>query len=425
MSESRVINQQLRDFIVQILDKNQEKIVGTAFAVDYHQAKFVTCAHVVKGILGDDLTGEIYIRFPETKDKTKQILPAKVLAYFPNHDDDVALLQLVETAKMPIPPEKIAIIGKAEGSEGNPFQSYGYRPLGMFEGGYIEGKILGFVKPPINKVCQMDMIQLETNKIRGGMSGAPILDKERNLIVGVVAQRYKPNQEADFNPEEDTAFGVDSCVLSLEPLKLNLHPEYALTRKPSAQPTQTAPPPAPLRDDVSRAPNVLTGWVGRVDLLAELDRVYADTNNRVMGLVGFGGEGKTSLARKWIQTVLDDPARKPAGVFWWAFYDDRSVDAFLEALLTYMAGDAVAKQIRGASARAQIIGAMMQERRYVVVLDGFEVMQHQDGDEHGRITSDALRELLEFCASQKSQSCCVITTRASLIDMQPFTQGRR
>ena len=421
MSESLIVGQRLRDFIVQVLDKNQEKIIGTAFAVDYSQAKFVTCAHVVRGVLGDDLTGQIYIRFPQVQDKTKQILPANVLAYFPNYDDDVALLQLVETAKMPIPPEKVAIIGKAQGSEGNLFQSYGYRPLGMIEGAHAEGKIIDFVEPPINKVCQMDMIQLESNKIRGGMSGAPILDKERNLIVGVVAQRYKPNQEADFNPEDDTAFAVDSCVLSLDPLKLNLYPNYALPRKPSPQPTQTAPPPAPLRDDVSRAPSVLTGWVGRADLLAELDRTYDDKNNRVMGLVGFGGEGKTSLARKWIQTVLDDPTRKPAGVFWWAFYDDRSVDAFLEALLTYMAGETVTQTIRGASARAQVIGAMMQERRYVVVLDGFEVMQHQDGDEHGRITSEALREFLEFCASQKSQSCCVITTRANLMDMQPFT----
>jgi len=84
MSESLIVGQRLRDFIVQVLDKNQEKIIGTAFAVDYSQAKFVTCAHVVRGVLGDDLTGQIYIRFPQVQDKTKQILPANVLAYFPN-----------------------------------------------------------------------------------------------------------------------------------------------------------------------------------------------------------------------------------------------------------------------------------------------------------------------------------------------------
>lgn len=419
MNDNAIINQRLRDFTVQIVDNDTNyQVYGTAFAVDYLQAKFVTCAHVVKAVLGS-MAGTLYIRFPQARGDKKPILPVKVLAYFPDYDDDVALLQLLETEKMPLAPEQIAVVGKAENSDGNEFQSYGFRRLGNYLSGLAKGVIDGHIPAPDNENwCSEDVLQLDSANIHKGMSGAALFDKTKNLVVGIISQTYYPD---DTSKDRDTAFGVDARALSLAPLNLKLYDGESYPRKQGAQPTETAPPPAPLRDDVSRAPTVLTGWVGRADLLAELNRIYADTNNRVMGLVGFGGEGKTSLARKWVQTILDDPARKPAGVFWWAFYDDRSVDAFLEALLTYMAGETVTQNVRGASARAQIIGAMMQERRYMVVLDGFEVMQHQDGDEHGRITSEALREFLEFCASQKSQSCCVITTRANLMDMQPFT----
>jgi hypothetical protein len=49
------------------------------------------------------------------------------------------------------------------------------------------------------------------------------------------------------------------------------------------------------------APPPLDEWVGRSELLEGLKRDYADPQRRVTGLIGFGGEEKSSLARgRWI-----------------------------------------------------------------------------------------------------------------------------
>ena len=54
----------------------------------------------------------------------------------------------------------------------------------------------------------------------------------------------------------------------------------------------------------NNAPPPLEEWVGREELLAALTRDWADPERRVTGLIGFGGEGKSSLARRWVDDLL-------------------------------------------------------------------------------------------------------------------------
>jgi hypothetical protein len=135
MSNDGVRLQNLRDFAVQIRRPSDDAIIGTGIAVTM-DGQVVTCAHVVEAALGVHPRqadgAEVGIYFPQARGGEEKARRATVARCFPQHDDDVVLLQLTGGAA-PLAPEQIAALGKAEPSAGNPFRSYGYRPLGEYE----------------------------------------------------------------------------------------------------------------------------------------------------------------------------------------------------------------------------------------------------------------------------------------------------
>ena len=64
---------------------------------------------------------------------------------------------------------------------------------------------------------QADPVQLESSQINAGMSGAAVLDVERNLIVGIVSETWFPDLSTK---DRDTAWAVNGRVLTLDPLNL-------------------------------------------------------------------------------------------------------------------------------------------------------------------------------------------------------------
>jgi len=140
------------------------------------------------------------------------------------------------------------------------------------------------------------------------------------------------------------------------------------------------------------APAVLKEWTGRDRLLEQITADWNDPEKHVTGLIGFGGEGKSSLACKWVDSLpltsgepsslrsegaSHEPGMGVDGLFWWGFYENRSVDEFLEAALKYMSGGRFdPRQVPSSNLKAQIIGAMLGTGKYLFVLDGLEVMQH-------------------------------------------------
>jgi len=180
---------------------------------------------------------------------------------------------------------------------------------------------------------------------------------------------------------------------------------------------------------------VLPEWTGRDELLKQLTGDWLDPQKKVTGLIGFGGEGKSSLARKWVDTLLtgeslplnlrekeEELGMGVDGVFWWGFYENRSVDEFIEAALKYLSGGRIdTKAVPSSNLRTQIIGAMLGAGRYLFVLDGLEVLQYQEGDEYGLLQNNNLRELLSYFACPDNGSFCLITSRAPLLDLMDFT----
>jgi tetratricopeptide (TPR) repeat protein len=343
----------------------------------------------------------------------------------------MVLLQLDDAS--PLSPEQIAVLGTADESELNQFLSYGYSQVGNYQAVRADGEILGSVEPPTDKNLQVDPIQLKSRQIAGGMSGAAVLDVNRNLVVGLVAERYFPEGQV----QDDISFSADAKILTFPPfdftlrgedLELKPAPTVKLEEALIREALEFARNAIADRSEADKhvwhaAPAVLDEFTGRAAFLEQISGDWNDSKKHVTGLIGFGGEGKSSLARKWVDNLLNDSEQiQPDGIFWWGFYENRSVDEFFEAALEYMSGGKIEPQkMPSASMRAQVIASMLGSGRYLFVLDGLEVMQHQEGDQYGLIQSNDLRDFLTYFAAPEHESFCLVTSRAPLLDLMEYT----
>ncbi len=419
--------QTLRDFTVQIRATDGETIVGTGIVVSM-DGKIVTCAHVVEAALGVEVSKagrkKINIYFPQTREE-KHAYKATVIASLPSDKDDVAVLRL--TGKQtPLGPEQIAVLGTPDNSEGNRFRSYGYRELPPYQGLFASGDILGCIEHPKESHLQADPVQLHSPHVAEGMSGSGVLDEDRNLIVGIILE--SSNLEIT-SEDRDTAIAINASILKSDKFNLPVQDEPL--------PMRAAPTPKTnikeARANVSSHPGIawndppqpLDEWVGRVEFLKGITADWKSPDTRVTGLIGFGGEGKSSIARKWVDDILSDKKNKPDGVFWWGFYTKPSVDEFFEAALKYMSGGKIdPSKLPSAGAKAQVIGAMLAARRYLFVLDGLEILQHQESDRYGLLKSKDMLNFLEYFGGSDVKSFCLITSRAPIMDLISYASYR-
>jgi tetratricopeptide (TPR) repeat protein len=441
-----IFNQRVDDFAVGILDNTGEAFIGTGIAIS--DRKIVTCAHVVENILGkhprEAISTEINVYYigARISDDKKERRARVAQCFSDEYDDDVVLLELVGELS-PLAPDQIAVLGDAKFSSGHEFQSFGFASLGEDETTWADGTIMGEIgiasrrgKP---KKLLAQHIQLESKQIDEGMSGAAVLDKQHNLVVGIISGKWKsPTWNKPGNRHPYTNRGVNARVLTFPPMGLELYNgerPYPRRKGPPLHVEASANPQSTAGYDLSRAPDPLSEWVGREALLKQINDDYADPGVRVVGLIGFGGEGKSSLARQWLANVLGEttsvgtqpatsPAHKPDGVFWWSFDERQSSDEFFEAALTYVSGAEVARGATSTARRAGLITSELLRRRLIFVLDGLEVMQEDTGDHYGRISHDDLRAFLEWLVCLPHESFCLITSRARVVDIINATTYR-
>lgn len=413
------------DFTVEIRSPDFETIVGTGVAVSPELV--ITCAHVVESAIGisikNALGKKIGICFPLAGAHKKEARHAIVDNCSTEYEDDIVSLRLIDMSA-PIGPEKFAIFGSADNCLGHEFFSYGFSRTGRYPVTWAMGKILGHVQPPADKNLQKWPIQLSSQELDYGMSGSAVLDKEKNLVVGLIAERYFPSgwQKGDI------AYAVDAVVLTLDPFSFKFR-EDPLPLRPAPKPHIDMEEIGGisikrLEKALNNAPTSLHEWVGREELLEILNQEWSYSKTRIIGLIGFGGEGKSSLARRWIDDLLNDKSLpQPSGVFWWGFYERPIVDEFFEAAFNYLSAGKSNLLLEYPSSHAKIhfLAGMLTRGRYLFVLDGLEVLQHQEGDQYGLLMSNDLREFLEFFAAPEQNSLCLITSRVRLLDLMHYT----
>ena len=171
-------------------------------------------------------------------------------------------------------------------------------------------------------------------------------------------------------------------------------------------------------------------FVGRERELEELYLAWARGTGGVVALVGLGGAGKTSLASRFLETLLQTslPTR-PEGLFVWSFYQQPDAGLFLQEAHAYFAGAgpvAAAPPARGAALLHLLREALSAGGPHLLILDGLERVQEQGGPGlggEGRIEDPLLRGLLSRIAEGAGRAAALVTSRFPLTDLEPY-QGR-
>nr|VFK13078.1 MAG: hypothetical protein BECKLPF1236B_GA0070989_10437 [Candidatus Kentron sp. LPFa] len=191
---------------------------------------------------------------------------------------------------------------------------------------------------------------------------------------------------------------------------------------PSSHPKTRLPP------SLIGAPDPLKKrFVGREKEFAELDRasegvVSGESPHPTLGIIAWGGFGKTALARQWLwRQGFDQNAPKPDApdaLFWRAFGEDQGADGFAMDLIGYFSGQPEPERLTDAQRMAKLRAAM-DGRRYLLVLDGLETEQDKTrGDRLGTLAAPFLRDLLrEHTAGRLGRGLVLVTSRLPLADL--------
>jgi hypothetical protein len=171
------MEQELKHSVIRILD-NSLNPIGTGFVVN-DNGLVVTCAHVVS--MAKSAPGcPINIQYKDDKE-----IMNMVATVFPEpnwssiEEDDVAYLQIDQLPSTLFP----VMLGSSDKSEDNQFKTFGFPSSGISFGSYADGKIEGLTS---DLRGEKSILQISGDKIEKGMSGAPILDLERNLVVAMI-----------------------------------------------------------------------------------------------------------------------------------------------------------------------------------------------------------------------------------------------
>lgn len=410
--------QSVRDFTVKIGSPDFERFVGTGFVVAPDAAgrgRIVTCAHVVQSVQSDRhwarVGDKVGVRFLQPYYNFQQDYVATVSHAFNDSQDDVVLLQLDTPA--PLNPNKVAIVGVARESHGNRFSSFGFRPVYEdFDGAPAEGIIYrDRVRVSPEKYYRAEPLVLDSYKLKSGMSGAAVLDLQRNVVVGIVSM-VKDN--------EGTALAVDMVLLR----------EFGLTVQDEDEPLRPSPPPPTGEPPVipkdfptqwRGVPPALPEWTGREELIAALTADWLNPAQASASMIGLAGEGKTSLVRQWLESLKGMP-HEPYAVFWWSFYTAPGVEHFLEAALEFLG--VPKNRLHSAHHHLDpnwcIYLLLCASHRVLFVLDGLERVQEDLGEDLGTFSSPAMRNFLQAFATLDHPAFLVMTSRLPVTDLLAY-----
>jgi hypothetical protein len=187
-------------------------------------------------------------------------------------------------------------------------------------------------------------------------------------------------------------FTIDEIELAIPP-KIKFKRRVRPTKEPAAtqsDPTATQPtsrtipeqPSAPTVVSAAIQPNLVhpyplqANFTGRVSERKQLTAWLADDEHPIYELVAMGGMGKSALTWYWLtRDVLPSSDIKLDGVMWWSFYEgESSFGKFVDEAFRYISGQPTIDADRFPTAydRGQELRRILQTRRVLFVLDGFE-----------------------------------------------------
>ncbi len=158
---------------------------------------------------------------------------------------------------------------------------------------------------------------------------------------------------------------------------------------------------------------------GRVAELQLLDDALFGGGPSVVAMVGPGGQGKTAIVQHWLQSLAARSDEFDA-LFLWSFYRGKDSDLCLREMLAYAEGLDRPPEVSASYCVDRLLKIVPNER-WALVLDGTEVVQHEQGAWQGRFVHPELGRLLEELGSQATPGVVVLTSRFPL----PTLEHRR
>ena len=196
----------IADGVVLVLT-SQGSVAGTGFVVS--DTLLVTCSHVVQQCdaqdRNDPRTETVRVIFHATGDTRDRRVSAEAAVvdewWRGCEQEDIAFLRVNRL------PDGVVIlaIGSADGVDRDQIHTFGYPEAGQVEGLGGEGRVVQNVKE-----SGRPLLQLSSSEITSGFSGAPLWDRQKRRVIGVVTSILPSDRYGKLG---ETAFATPTTVL--------------------------------------------------------------------------------------------------------------------------------------------------------------------------------------------------------------------
>jgi tetratricopeptide (TPR) repeat protein len=202
-------------------------------------------------------------------------------------------------------------------------------------------------------------------------------------------------------------------VLTGQPLA-TAKPLGKLKHYPTLNDSQSATDSPTIHSD--RLPTVKGGFFGRSAELQRLNDAWANTTTRIIQFIAPGGTGKTKLLRHWLDHTTDIPV-----LIAWSFYsqgasEDKQTSATPFFSHAFAKLGSSRERFASEEDKGDHLAELLRGKRYVLVLDGLEPLQHGGAAMRGELKDKAIRQLLRQLARHPC-GLCIITTRIALHEL--------